>query len=293
MKFLILNILFLFSITLYAQTGENQVVEQEEEFSLSDHCRFEGKKWRGQRRIAGTCLENREVNVGCIAAANSETPAQNRMQTCECLMRNVDFYQKSREAFNFKMMRSQEAIDFNKEKGFIAKKEKTQQMYKDLCFPSKALEIVGSCKGGICDRYYAIYMYQENNSGTDPKCTLIRTSHNWPHVFQQKFFFPGAINVTKLFQRQLDLNVTVEGYKGSFNHDNFNRSDSIDGDLNCYGSYSQVNEEAQREALIELEQGSVINESRELAGQNQQDDPSDLTDEKESSDSGLSGSSSN
>lgn len=235
-----------------------------QEINLSDHCRFEGSKWLGERHLAGSCLANREVNNTCARNANSATNSQNRLQTCECLMENVDFYSKLREAFNFKMMRSPAALEYNNENGFMAKKERTKEMYKELCYPTKAIELRGPCEGGSCDRYYAIYMYKENNSGTDPECMLIRTSSNYPNVGEQKFNFPGAMNVTKLFSSHVDTIPTIEGYNGPLNPENFGRHDSIDGDANCHGSLSQVAEEVEIAHKEALESGSVNNDDRSL-----------------------------
>ena len=252
---------FLFTLFITLLMGLSSGVYAQD-INLSDNCRFEGSKWLGKRHLAGECLNNREINNTCARAANSATRTQNSLQTCECLMENVDFYKKLREAFNFKMMRSPAAVEFNNENGFMAKKEQTKQMYKDLCYPTKAIEIQGPCEGGSCDRYYAIYMYKENNSGTDPECMLIRTSSNYPNVGYQKFNFPGAMNITKLFSGHVDALPVVDGYNGPLDPDNFGRHDSIDGDANCHGSLSQVVEELEIAELEALENGSVINDSR-------------------------------
>lgn len=256
---ILLKLISSFTVILFSFSSFTQELSYEE---LRNYCRYEGSKWRGLREIVGECAQNKEINRGCIDASNSSTSNQNRLQTCECLMRNSDFYQDHRRAYEFREMRSQEARDFMAEHGSIAKLERTREMFRELCYPARAIELIGDCENGRCDKYYAIYVYQEGNSGQEPECMLRSTSHNWAQVGQQKFYFPGALNITKLFSFNQATPSAIDGYNGPLNPSHFDGRDNVDGDLNCYGSLTQVIEEQEILAQEAIREGSVNNADR-------------------------------
>jgi len=249
MKYLIGFLFIVFSSSAYSQDTIND-------------CRFEGSGFSGKRRPVGNCVENKEV-LSCLKnyTENEEIGStENKLNVCTCSLNESSFYNDIYKAYQFKMNKTPEALKMAQE-NFMEKKEATKQKFKDLCYPSKLIELPKKCEGTYCMTYYAVYRYTENNSGTDPQCILSQTSSNYLSV-SEKFYFPGAINGSGLFLNLMELPLTLFASDYESSPWFVNDEEATDGALNCSGTLSQLAEEKYYDEQEKIEAGEVIDSER-------------------------------
>lgn len=243
--FIVLNLFF--SISLLAQVQD---------------CYFSGSGFSGKREPKGKCVETREV-VNCmkkIEKNDSISSNENKLNICLCTLEESDFYKKVNDAYLFKTNQTPEALKLAQE-NFVKKNEKTKELYKELCYPAKLIEMPDKCEDGLCMKYYAVYRYTENNNGTDPKCTLTQTNSNYLSV-GEKFNFPGAMNGSGVFFNLIEYSTAMLSNYEPINPMYINDKASTQGALNCSGSFSQVAEEKHLEKEMKMREGAIDNDLR-------------------------------
>lgn len=243
--FIVINLFF--SISLLAQVQD---------------CYFSGSGFSGKREPKGKCVETREV-VNCMKKVDKDdsiSSNENKLNVCLCALEESSFYKKVNDAYLFKTNQTPEALKMSQE-NFVQKNEKTRKMYKDLCYPTKLIEMPDKCVDGLCMKYYAVYRYSVNNNGTDPKCILTQTNSNYFAV-GEKFNFPGALNGSGLFLNLIEYSAVMLSDYEPINPMYINDKASTQGALNCSGSFSQVAEEKHLEKEKKMKEGAIDNNLR-------------------------------